>query len=275
MNILITGANGFLGNYFKSFFNSRYTVRALGRDKLDICDESRVIQELATFMPDAIIHCAASGRYTPSTFDPKVLYNNIVGFKNIALNKRDTTKLINIGSGAEFSINSPLNEVNESDVFKYLPEHSYGLSKNLIARMIQTNQFINTYNLRLFGCFDSSESDTRVLKILKKNLENGKEFILDQDRMFDMVWAYDVGVMVEKILNDLLNEDSLDFNCVYSEKMLFSDILKLFIKTHKLDESLLKINKLTTLNYTGSANKISCHSKDFRGLEEGFRHYNE
>ena len=197
MNILITGAHGFLGNYLNLFFNNQHTVRALGRDNLNVCDELQVIHELTTVKPDVIIHCAATGRYTPMSTEPKILYENIIGFKNLALNKQDTTKLINIGSGAEFSLSTPVTDVDETEIFNYCPEQSYGLSKNLIARMIQTDQFTNTYNLRLFGCFDSSEPNSRVLKILKRNLENSKEFVLDQDRMFDMVWAGDVAILLE------------------------------------------------------------------------------
>ncbi len=269
MKILITGANGFLGKYLASFFKDKYDVYALGREQFDVCDDMQVVNTLDSIRPNVVIHCAAQGRYTPMSTDLCILQNNLLGFINLVENKPLYDKLINIGSGAEFCLNRHLDKIKEYDVMTCFPKESYGLSKNLITRMI--NEMEGFCNIRLFGCFDASENDDRVLKILMNNLMNDKPFVLKSDRMFDMVWAHDVGVMIDNIIQK--NAHDKDVNCVYKNKILLSDIFKSFIHVLGLDKKLLKIEDSYAYNYTGSFKRTKVYSDGFKGLEAGFEQY--
>ena len=42
MNILITGAHGFLGKHFKEYFSKKYTVYATGREDLNVTSPRKV-----------------------------------------------------------------------------------------------------------------------------------------------------------------------------------------------------------------------------------------
>ena len=270
MKILITGANGFLGKYLESFFKDKYDVYALSREHLNVCNDLQVTNTLEMIRPNVVIHCAAQGRYTPMSADPYILQNNLLGFTNLVENKPLYDKLINIGSGAEFGLNRPLDKIKEYEVMSSFPKESYGLSKNLITRMIYEME--GFCNIRLFGCFDASENDDRVLKILMNNLMNDKPFVLKTDRLFDMVWAYDVGVMIDNVIKNNSTYDK-DINCVYKHKMLLSDIFQSFIRIHGLNKNLLKVEGEYSHNYTGSFKRTKFYSDGFKGLEAGFEQY--
>ena len=269
MKILITGANGFLGKYLGSFFKNKYDVYALGREQFDVCDDMQVVNTLDSIKPNVVIHCAAQGRYTPMSTDPCILQNNLLGFINLVENKSLYDKFINIGSGAEFGLNRSLNKIKEYEVMSSFPKESYGLSKNLITRMIYEME--GFYNVRLFGCFDASENDDRVLKILMKKLMNNEPFVIKSNRLFDMVWAYDVGVMIDNIIKS--NTHDKDINCVYKHKMSLSDIFQSFIDVHGLNKNLLKVGDEYSHNYTGSFKRTKFYSDGFKGLEAGFEQY--
>src|SRR5687768_5008946 len=74
MKILITGANGFLGQHLCRFLKKRHSVFATGRGSkripfadvqyytCDITDFSSVVQLLKTVQPEVIIHAAAMSK---------------------------------------------------------------------------------------------------------------------------------------------------------------------------------------------------------------------
>jgi dTDP-4-dehydrorhamnose reductase len=60
--VWITGANGLIGNYLVQTalqFASRWRVRALTRDQLDLLDSDAVRREFQKDQPQLVIHCAA------------------------------------------------------------------------------------------------------------------------------------------------------------------------------------------------------------------------
>ena len=59
MNILITGANGQLGNDSITVFRKKHTVVAQSSQELDIADKSAVEAIVQETQPDVILNCAA------------------------------------------------------------------------------------------------------------------------------------------------------------------------------------------------------------------------
>ena len=87
-----------------------------------------------------------------------------------------------------------------------------------------------------------------------------------------MVWAYDVGVMIDNVIKNNSTYDK-DINCVYKHKMLLSDIFQSFIRIHGLNKNLLKVEGEYSHNYTGSFKRTKFYSDGFKGLEAGFEQY--
>lgn len=265
MKVLITGAGGFLGSYLARHL--QHEVVALTRQQLDLSDAKATYEHFQHNRYDAVIHCGAAGRNTPTIEDWNIVNNNLSSVMNLVANRKRIGKLINIGTGAEFDISKSIDCVKESEVNERMPEQSYGKSKNLISRYLQDQT--NCYNLRLFGCFDSSEDSARLLKKFHASLTQGKKFSVT-DREFDMISAEDFIKIVNAVLNDVVVDR--DINCVYTKKYRLSEILSVYCDKHGLDKSLIEING-QGLNYTGNGDTLSKYNLNLLGLEQSLANY--
>lgn len=92
MKLLITGANGFLGSNFKSYFEKSnkisevITISRVGdvTAHIDILDEFKIRQFLREHKPDAIIHLAANPLTKLDESNPtNIVQTNIIGTQNL------------------------------------------------------------------------------------------------------------------------------------------------------------------------------------------------
>jgi len=73
----ITGANGLIGNYLVQTaprFASRWQVRALTRDRLDLLDVAAVRREFQKDTPQLVIHCAAVSTLAGAQANPALAW---------------------------------------------------------------------------------------------------------------------------------------------------------------------------------------------------------
>jgi dTDP-4-dehydrorhamnose reductase len=84
--VMITGANGLLGQAVARYFTPRAKeTLALNRATLDITDISAVNQQMATFRPTLVINCAAMARVDACETQPELAAAvNITGVANLA-----------------------------------------------------------------------------------------------------------------------------------------------------------------------------------------------
>lgn len=265
MKILITGAGGFLGGYLAEHLH--YEIVALTRQELDLSDAEATDQFFKSNRFDAVIHCGATGRNTPMTEDWNIVNNNLSSVMNLMKNRKKFGKLINIGSGAEFDVTMSIDCVKETEVFERMPAHSYGKSKNLVTRYLHAQT--NCHNLRLFGCFDSSEDSARLLKKMHLAVSQGNKFSI-VDRDFDMISARDFTVIIDAVLNGTITE--FDVNCVYAKKYRLSEILSVYCDKHGLNKSLIEVTG-QGLNYTGNGDILSKYNLNLKGLEQALTNY--
>ena len=119
MNVLITGANGFLGNYLTSYLK-KYQITALASSDLDLTDGQLVSKFFSsTEKFDVVVNCAAKGRYAATIKDEHILSSNLKIFMNLVDNRQHFGKLINIGTGAEFGLSDNVDSAKESEIFKF------------------------------------------------------------------------------------------------------------------------------------------------------------
>lgn len=258
--VSVIGSSGFLGNFISNNLKEFEIIR-ITRNNLDLLNFKSVRKWLEETNPDVIINCAiAGGNNRTSDLNKANLsdaQNNLVAFLNFYNNSDLVKKYINIGSGAEFDVRNNIDCFEESQIFNHIPDESYGFSKNIISRLIyEKSQY---YTIRLFGCFDSTEAETRLFKkVLNKKIENYL------DRKFDYISAKDfLKVLKHFILNDNLPKD---INCVYSEKKKLSEILS-FFKTEVISTD------IDNRNYTGDSKNIQSLNINFDGLEKGIEEY--
>jgi nucleoside-diphosphate-sugar epimerase len=266
--ILITGAGGFIGSYFTNHL--AHNVDACDRQALDLTNATQLRQQLQTEKYDAVIHCASAGRNATRSTDPTIELNNLIGFSNLLANRELFGDLINLATGAEFDIGTDICEVSEEEIWSRNPKHSYGRSKNIIARLAQT--IPNFYNLRIFGCFDSSESDNRPLKLFAKKCQLNEPFVIPEDRLFDMVSVQDLLTVVNAVLAKKIHDK--DLNIVYNKKYHLSKIIKMYAQLHNLDSELIQVSGNDTNSYTGNGTKLNQYQLPLLGLEQSLKIYN-
>ena len=170
MKILITGGNGYIA---KSLSKKLDNVTLITREDFDLTDRDATNTWFQDKHFDVVIHTAISGGSRLQKDDSNVFYQNIQMFYNLLYNNHNFSKFITFGSGAELN----------------MPTNPYGLSKNIINRIIE--QEPNFYNIRVYGVFDENELDTRFI-----NLSNYKVPINIQNK--DLSLPY-VGRMIPSI----------------------------------------------------------------------------
>lgn len=268
MKLLITGANGFLGNYFVNYFKN-YEVTALASKDLDLSKADLVDEYFSDKQFDIVLNCAAKGRYSAMSTDPDILSTNISIFINLYNNRNKFGKLVNIGTGAEFGLTNNIDHAKESDIDNVICKEAYGMSKNLITRMIRSVP--NFYNVRLFGCFDPSEPGGRLISGFKEKLSQQGKFQVTNDRYADYVSVADLALVIQNVFDGVITDK--DINVVYKEKYKLSEFLKKYCEVHGKDPSLVEVLSSMERNYTGSSELLDKYNIPLQGLENAFKNY--
>lgn len=90
MKILVTGANGLLGDSLSQVLGQTHEVVAVGHERLEITDLEQVRRVIAEVRPDAVIHPAGIPDPDKCEADPVLAYRvNALGTRNVALASAD------------------------------------------------------------------------------------------------------------------------------------------------------------------------------------------
>jgi UDP-glucose 4-epimerase len=195
MNILITGANGFIGRNLKEhFLKTNNKLSTPKRDELNLLDDGSVENYIKKNDFDVVIHCCV----TLTSIE-----QNLKMYLNLEKLSNSFGKLICIGSGAEFDKNNYIPKMNEDYFGKHIPskEDIYGYSKYEIAKDILKKKR-NIYNLRVFGIFGKYEDYRR--RLVSNNICSlliGKNIVLNKNGCFDYMYVNDFSKIVEMFIN--------------------------------------------------------------------------
>lgn len=270
MNILVTGANGFIGSNIINLLSSNTDFNFFKgtRNNIDLCSVDNIEKYLDENQIDAVIHCAIEGgsRLKQDTSD--MFYRNILMYENLIKFNHRYKLFINFGSGAEFDRRYDISNVNEYDMFNIVPTDFYGLSKNVISKL--SVHYCASVNLRIFGCFYHNELSTRFIKNNISNYISHKPMIIHQDRYMDFFYIEDL----VNVVNYFLNNPPItykDINMSYIKKYKLSDIANIIneLSSHKVHINIE--NEDLGFNYTGNGQLLNSLNLSLKGIELGIK----
>jgi len=276
MNILITGANGFVGKHISKHFCKKYNTTFLTRDKLDLKNSDQVDSFFLNKEFDVCIHTAiVGGRTNPlinKIDDSSVLYDNLLMTFNLLKNKQKINNFINLSSGAELDKRK---KINGGDFNNSFPIDYYGMSKNLISRLFS---FYNFTNLRLYGIFGEYEGNERFIKNNIKKYINRDSIEIHQDKYWDFFYIEDLIKVIEFKLTNLYNSPN-NIDLVYKEKHKLSDIAKKINKLSNHSVDIIKKSMCDGDDYIGDSKVIDSLNISLIGIDCGiksmYNHLNE
>lgn len=194
MNVLITGARGFIGRNLREFFHLEKSYRIFhpSSKELDLLKSVDVENYLEQNKIDLVIHTATWNATRTSDKDlHMVMENNLRMFYNIARRNGHFNKMIYYGSGAEFGREHWKPKMREDYFDSHVPSDQYGFSKYVMNKHAEKSD--NIYNLRLFGVFGRYE-DWRIRFISNAccNAILDKTVTINQNVFFDYLYIDDL-----------------------------------------------------------------------------------
>ena len=261
LKVAVLGSNGTLGKIFVRELN-HYNIVGVNRSVCDLKDPVAVKALLTRENFDAIILCATNGgKQSLGDFNINQFVENLIIFNNLKELSEYYGVLINIGSGAEFDLSWPISNALEIEIFDKFPRDGYGLAKNIISRQIK--EMDNAITLRVFGCFDPSEPDYRLLRKFADTVYRDGRFMLHHDRKFSWISAIDLANIIDQTIINW-KQFPKDINCSY-DPMPISRLLDTWCSIHRIDPRTYEIVNSTGLEYTCNTELM----KEFFSIQYG------
>jgi nucleoside-diphosphate-sugar epimerase len=268
--LLITGGRGFIGSNMVDFFKQNYTVISPTHQELDLLEQEQVSSFFKNNSIDYVIHGANVGGNRSSTDGPEVVEKNVRMFFNLCKNQNHFKKLINLGSGAEYSKEHMPSRVTESEFGKFIPTDYYGFSKYIISKYIENTS--NIYCLRLFGVFGPGE-DYRYKFISNSILKNILKMPIKimQNVYFDWVFIDDLLHIIEYFLK---NNPSLNSYNITPEKA--TDILSIARIINQMSDfqsEIIIVNPGLNREYSGDNKNLKSEmgNYEFMSMDESIK----
>ncbi len=264
MNILITGAHGFIGRNLYKLLSRHNKVYSLTRKEADLLDSDSVnnyfIKNEIFF--DLVIHTAIQGGRRNIYDNKDIVHNNILMIYNLLRNQNYFQNIISFGSGAELDRRY---DINPQNINKY-PIDPYGLSKSIIDKISIDEPKL--CNFRIYNCFGFDEEPNRMIRGNIIKYINHEDILIHKDRKMDFFFIEDLANLIYFFLDS--NRMPKLFDCCYKEKIKLSDIANMINKldVHKVDIKYDHSSSEIGTDYIGKYTEIDLQ---YIGLEKSIQ----
>lgn len=166
MKILLTGANGFLGQNLKPVLSEGYKVQGFQSSYWDLRCQKTCYEALNHFRPDVIVHAAGSvGGILANRDNPgKFMYENLIMGANLieAARTKGVKKFILLGTVCAYPKHTPV-PFKEEELWNGYPEETnapYGIAKKTLMRLVEAyhEQYdfngVNLIPVNMYGPYD-------------------------------------------------------------------------------------------------------------------------
>jgi dTDP-4-dehydrorhamnose reductase len=198
MKVLITGANGQLGQEVVKIFKKNYSVVPTDSDSLDITDAAVVNRVFSREKPDWVIHCAAWTNVDAAAENPKeAIKVNSEGTKNICqAAKKIGSKVVYISTNEVFKgeKQTPYTEEDKTN-----PINPYGESKSQGEKYCQDIMADKCVIARSSWLYGPASKTNFPNKIINRAKEQGFLKVVD-DEVATPTYTRDLAKGIRKLV---------------------------------------------------------------------------
>jgi len=281
--ILITGANGYIGNCLFYFLKKKFNIIGVDKEttfnnkiyKCDILNKKKFNQILVKENPKVVVHLAAQS-LVDETINKKKYYKNNIFATNCLLElmkKNDIKQLVFSSTAAIYQKSSKI--LKEGS--KLQPLSTYAKTKLICERRIRKNKNIKSIILRFFNVCSAIDKpcigelhnpETHLIPtIVYKSMYNKKIYIYGNDFLTpdgtcirDYIHIKDICSAIEKSVKLLLNKKKSTIFNVGNQKGLSNQEIVNYINK-KLKK---KINIKYANRRKGDISRLVCNATKAR-----------
>lgn len=220
MNILLTGASGFIGRNLKTHLQDKYTLLTPRSFELNLIDERAVKRYFECNNVDFIIHCGSVGGARGIADKNTTIEENLTMVDNLLKYKKPSVRIILFGSGAMYDKSKNLHKVKESQIGESIPKDLYGKSKLLLAQKIKAMGGGNTLMLNIFGCYGYGEKDNRFPSYAINQALKCEDIMINQNVIFDYLFVEDMAKIVEYFIANVPKDNIINITPTLSCSLL-------------------------------------------------------
>lgn len=262
MRILVTGANGLLGQKLVHLLGEQHEITLLatarkevmpfvnaGFEVMDITDEQQTQRVITQFKPDVVIHTAAMTQVDQCETEQELCWKmNVTGVENVvAACVQNSARLVHVSTDFIFDgTHGPLDESAKPNPISY-----YGESKLAGEKMVMASS-LSWCILRTVLVYGVTHemSRTNIVLWVKKSLEEGKKIKVVNDQWRTPTLAEDLAM---GCFLAATKKATGIFNISGAEMMTPYDIAIATANYFKLDSSL--IEKTDSTQFTQPAKR--------------------
>lgn len=271
MNILITGAEGFVGRNLvedlSQFINN--TILAPTFAELDLSNIDAVDNYFKKNKIDVVVHSATTLR-NKTDYPDDVCEKNLKMFFNILKSASEETPIINLGSGSEYSRANWTKKMKETYFDKSVPMDGHSYAKYLISKYIDESPRDNLTTLRIFGIFGQYE-DYRFKFISNAIAKNIKQLpiVINQNVEYDYLYIKDFSKIIIELVK-LKKFKYTSYNVTPNDSVSLVNIVKIINKISNTKSELIVLNEGKGTDYSGDNSRLleELQSFEFSSYEE-------
>lgn len=266
--VMLTGSTGFVGRNVLPLLKEKYIVYAPTRHELDLRDLNAVIQYVKDKQFDAVLHCANPNpvKNILDTQD-KMFEDSMRVFYNFYHARNFFSKLLYLGSGAEYDKRYDICSFTEDMIGKNVPADIYGFSKLIMNELASKSD--NVYNLRLFACYGPYDHESKFITHAIRSCINGKEVTIRQNCYFDYFHVFDMA----EIFSYFIDNTPLyhDYNICSGKKITLEAIAEEVIRQMGGNNTVRILNEGLNKEYTADNSRLLAEMKgyEFIPIEKG------